>query len=104
VDAALAAFRAIGDQPAEARALRELGLLLRDQGDLPGAEAALDASQAIFGALGDALWMARVLISKASLAEARGADPGSLMREAREICRQHGITSEEKITSALREW
>ena len=104
LEEALAAFRAIGDQPAEARALREFGLLLRDQGDLSDAETALDASQAIFGALGDAMWMARVLVSKASLVEARGHDPAPLIREAREICRQRGITSQEGITNALREW
>jgi tetratricopeptide (TPR) repeat protein len=104
LDAALETFRAIGDRPAEAKALRELGILLRDQGDLAGSGAALDASRAIFEALEDALWKARVLFSRAVLDELRGDDPSPVMHEAREICRQHGITSEEKITSALREW
>jgi hypothetical protein len=66
VDATLAAFRAIGDRPADARALRELGRLLRDQRDLADAGVALNASQAIFEALGDALWTARILVSKAT--------------------------------------
>ncbi len=104
LDAALEAFRAISDRPAEARALRELGMLLRGQGDLAGSGTALSASQAIFGTLGDTLWKARVLVSKAVLAELRGEDPEPVMREARAICRQQGITSGEKITSALREW
>ena len=104
LDAALAAFRAIGDRPAEARALRELGMLLRDQGDLTGSGTALNASQAIFEALGDALWTARVLASKAALEDTRGADPAPLIGEARALCRERGITSEEKITGALREW
>ena len=104
LDAALAAFRDIGDRPAEARALRELGLLLRDQGEAIGAEGALDASREIFEALGDVLWAARVLASKAALEDARDGDPVPLMRQARELCRQGGISSEEKISSALREW
>ena len=104
LDAALEAFRAISDRPAEARALRELGMLLRDQGDLAGSGTALSASQAIFETLGDTLWKARVLFSKAILDELRGEDPESAMREARAICRQQGITSGEKIASALREW
>ena len=104
LDLALAAFRAIGDQPAEARTLRELGLLLRDQGDPTGSETALNQSQAMFQALGDALWTARVLASRADLAERRGADPAPLTGEARALCRERGIVSEEKITSALREW
>jgi tetratricopeptide (TPR) repeat protein len=104
LDAALAVFRGIGDRPAEARALRELGILLRDQGEVAGSAAALDASQAIFEALGDALWTARVLASKAVLEDARGADPAPLTGEARAFCRQGGITSEDKITGALREW
>src|SRR5262249_30303514 len=104
LDEALQAFRTIGDRPAEARALRELGLLLRDQGDLPGAAGALDASRAIFDELGDALWVARVLAGQASLADARGTDSAALISEARQICRQRGIASEEKITTALREW
>ena len=104
LDAALAAFRAIGDRAAEARALRELGILLRDQGELDGAEEALNASQAIFGELGDALWTARVLAGQAVLADLRGADPAPLLREAADICRQHGITAEQNITRALREW
>ena len=104
LDAALAAFRAIGDRAAEARALRELGILLRDRGDPESSEEALNASQAIFGELGDALWTARVLASKAVLEELRGTDPAPLMREAADTCRQHGITAEENLTSALREW
>ena len=104
LDAALAAFRAIGDRPAEARALRELGILLRDQGDLDSAGQALDASQAIFAELGDALWTARVLASKAVLEELRGSEPGTAARQAAEICRQRGITAEENIARALREW
>ena len=79
-------------------------MLLRDQGDVSGAEAALDASREIFEALGDVLWAARVLASKAALEDARDGDPVSLMRQARELCRQGGISSEEKISSALREW
>ena len=101
---ALAAFGDIGDRPAEARALRELGLLLRDQGDLTGAETALNGSLAIFEALGDSLWAARLLDSKASVEDARGGDPASLLAQARALCRQSGIASEEKITGALREW
>jgi tetratricopeptide (TPR) repeat protein len=104
LDVALAVFRGIGDRPAEARALRELGILLRVQGEVAGSAAALDASQAIFEELGDALWTARVLASKAVLEDARGADPAPLMGEARALCRQGGITSEDKITGALREW
>jgi len=79
-------------------------MLLRDQGDLAGSGTALSASQAIFETLGDTLWKARVLFSKAILDELRGQDPESVMREARAICRQQGITSGEKIASALREW
>ena len=79
-------------------------MLLRDQGDPAGSETALNQSQAIFQALGDALWTARVLVSRASLAERRGADPAPLTGEARALCRERGIASEEKITSALREW
>ena len=104
VDAALAAFRAISDRPAEARTLRELGMLLRDQGDLADSGMALNASQVIFEALGDALWTARVLASKAALDDRRGTDPAPLIGQARALCRERGITSEEKITSALREW
>jgi tetratricopeptide (TPR) repeat protein len=104
VDAAIDAFRDIGDRPAEARALREVGLLLRDQGDLPGAGEALEESQAIFTALGDVIWTARVLASKASVEELRGGDPVPLAQEAAAICRQHGITAEKHIASALREW
>ena len=103
LDTALAAFRDIGDRPAEARALRELGLLLRDQGDVSGAEAALGAGREIFEALGDWLWAARVLASAAALEDAHDGDPASLMRQARELCQQGGI-SPEKISSALREW
>jgi tetratricopeptide (TPR) repeat protein len=104
LDLALTIFRVIGDRAAEARALRELGMWLRDQGDLAGSETALNESQAIFEGLGDALWTARVLVSRAALAERLGADPAPLIREARAMCRECGITSEEKITSALREW
>jgi tetratricopeptide (TPR) repeat protein len=56
LDAALEAFRVIGDRPAEARALREVGLLLRDQGDLDGSIQGLNDSRAIFDDLGDAPW------------------------------------------------
>ncbi|MGA2829205.1 MAG: tetratricopeptide repeat protein [Streptosporangiaceae bacterium] len=104
LDAALAAFRAIGDRAAEARALRELGILLRDQGERESSGEALNASQAIFGELGDTLWTARVLASQAVLEGLRGNDPAPLMREATDTCRQHGITAQENITSALREW
>ena len=104
LDVALAAFGDIGDRPAEARALRELGLLLRDQGDLTGAETALNGSLAIFEALGDSLWAARLLGSKASVEDARGGDSASLLAQARALCRQGGIASEGKITGALREW
>ncbi len=104
LDAALAACRAIGDRPAEARALRELGILLRDQGDLDGAGQALDASEGIFAELGDALWTARVLASRAVLERLHGSDPATLTGRAAGICRQSGITAEENIASALREW
>lgn len=104
LDLALAAFRAIGDRAAEARTLRELGMLLRDQGNSTGAESALNESQAIFEALGDELWTARVLVSRAFLAERRGVDPAPLIGEARALCRERGITSEEKVSGALREW
>lgn len=104
LDAALETFRSIGDRPAEARALRELGILLRDQGELGSAGQALNASQEIFTELGDALWTGRVLVGKAALERLRGADPAPLLRQAADICRQHGITAEEHITSALREW
>jgi tetratricopeptide (TPR) repeat protein len=104
LDAALATFRDISDRPAEARALRELGMLLRDRGDLDGSATALSASQAIFEALGDALWTARVTASRASLDEMRGADPAPMMSQARALCHRSGITSEEKIAGALREW
>jgi hypothetical protein len=104
LDEALAAFGDIGDRPAEARALRELGLLLRDQGHLAGSDTALNGSHAIFEALGDSVWVARLLASKAALEEARGGDSASLMNQARALCRQGGITAEEKITGALREW
>jgi hypothetical protein len=103
LDATLETFRAIGDRPGEARALRETGLLLRDQGDLKGAGQALDASQAIFGELGDVLWAARVLASKAVLEGLRGGDPELLARSAAAACRQRGI-AEEHIAGALREW
>ena len=79
-------------------------MLLRDQGDLTGSGTALNASQAIFEELGDGLWTARVLASKAALDDRRGVDPAPLLRQARALCRERGITSEEKITSALREW
>jgi len=79
-------------------------MLLRDQGNLAGAGTALSASQAIFETLGDTLWKARVLFSKAMLDELRGEDPEPAMREARAICRRQGITSGETIASALREW
>ena len=52
-------------------------MLLRDQGEMAGSEAALDASQAIFEELGDVLWMARVLAGKAAMEEMRGGDPGA---------------------------
>jgi hypothetical protein len=97
-------FRGIGDRPAEARALRELSMLLRDQGELAGSETALSASQEIFEALGDVLWTARVLASQAALDEMRGIDPAPAMSQATALCRLGGITSEEKIASALREW
>jgi tetratricopeptide (TPR) repeat protein len=104
LDAALAAFRAIGDRPAEARALRELGLLLRDQGEVDASGTALSASQEIFEALGDGLWTARVLASKAALDEMRGTDPAPMISQGRALCRLGGITFDEKIASALREW
>jgi tetratricopeptide (TPR) repeat protein len=104
LDAALATFRAIGDRPAEARALRELGMLMRDQGEMAGSGTALSASQEIFEVLGDALWTARVLASQAVLDEMRGTDPAPVMSQARALCRQGGIASEEKIAGALREW
>ena len=72
LDAALEEFRAIGDRPAEARALREAGLLLRDQGDLEGAGHALDTSHEIFTKLGDELWAARLLAGQAALEGLRG--------------------------------
>ena len=78
-------------------------MLLRDQGSLTGSRTALNAGQTIFEALGDVLWTARVLASKAALAEMRGADPAPLIGQARAMCRERGITSEEKITSVLRE-
>jgi hypothetical protein len=84
--------------------LREVGLLLRDQGDYDGAGQALDASQAIFSVLGDAIWTARVLASKASVEELRGGDPVPLSEEAEAICRRCGITAEKHVASALREW
>jgi tetratricopeptide (TPR) repeat protein len=104
LDAALSAFRDIGDRPAEARALRELGLLLRDQGELENSGQALDASQEIFTELGDKLWTARILVSKAVLEELRGADAVLAAQQAAEICRQCGITSEDSIARALKEW
>jgi hypothetical protein len=79
-------------------------MLLRDRGDLDDSGAALSASQAIFEELGDVLWAARVLASKAALDEVRGADPALAMSQARALCRQSGITSEEKVFGALREW
>jgi tetratricopeptide (TPR) repeat protein len=103
LDAAIKTFRAIDDQPGEARALREIGLLLRDKGDLEGCGPALDASQAIFAELGDALWTARVLAGKAVLEGLRGGDPEPLARQAEAACRQRGV-SEENVASALREW
>jgi hypothetical protein len=79
-------------------------MLLRDKGEMAGSGAALDASRAIFEELGDVLWTARVLASQGAIEEMRGGDSGSLMDEARALCRQSGIVSEEKIASALREW
>ncbi len=58
----------------------------------------------IFEALGDALWTARVLASKATVDEMRGTDPAPIMGQARTLCPRSGITSEEKIAIALREW
>jgi tetratricopeptide (TPR) repeat protein len=104
LDAALNTFRSIGDRPAEARALRELGILLRDQGELGSSGQALNASQEIFAELGDALWTGRVLVCKAALEDLRGADSAHLLRQAADIYRQHGIITEKHITSALREW
>ncbi len=84
--------------------MREVGLLLRDRGDFRGSGQAMETSQAIFAALGDALWTARVLASKATLEELRGGDPVSLTQEAEDICRQHGIGTDKDIASALKEW
>ena len=78
-------------------------MLLRDQGEPEGSEGVLNASQAIFAELGDALWTARVLAGKALLAGLRGTDPVPMMRQAADICLQRGI-AEECIASALREW
>jgi tetratricopeptide (TPR) repeat protein len=104
VDAALATFRGIGDRPAEARALRELALVLRDQGEVDASGTALSASREIFEALGDGLWTARVLASTAGLDEMRGVDPAPVMSRARDLCRLGGISTDEKIAGALREW
>ena len=50
------------------------------------------------------LWTARALASKAVLEELRGGNPALAAQQAAEICRQCGITSEENIARALREW
>jgi hypothetical protein len=77
---ALDVYREIGDRPAEARALHECGLLLRDQGDVDDAGQAFDASQAIFAALGDAIWTARVLVGKAPPGPRSRRHPGARRR------------------------
>jgi uncharacterized protein HemY len=97
-------FKEIDDQPAEARALQELGISLRDQDDFNRASQALSESLAIFRSLGDALWSARLLATQARLAARSGDDPAPLMREATEICRQSGVISPQRIEIVLREW
>ena len=104
VSQALDVFRAISDRPAQARALRELGMLLRDQGEPTRAEAAMAESRSIFTALGDELWTARTMASEAKLYELDGKDPAGILAEAGEICRRNGVTSENRINLLLREW
>jgi len=58
----------------------------------------------MFTELGDALWAARVLASKAVLDELGGGDPALAALQAADICRRCGITSEDNIVGALREW
>ena len=93
----LRGVRELGDRRWEARALRQLAIVHRNDGDTPAAIAMLTECLSIFGELGDRR-------GRASLAERRGADPALLTGEARALCRERGIASEEKITSALREW
>jgi hypothetical protein len=79
-------------------------LLCRERGDRHDAQAALEASLAIFSELGDDMWRARVLISLARLDEAGGSDPASRIGEARQLCQRAGITDPAKVALALREW
>jgi hypothetical protein len=44
------------------------------------------------------------LASQAALDEMRGIDPAPAMSQAKALCSLGGITSEENIASALREW
>ena len=103
-DAALTTFGEIGDQPAEAGALWELGLTLRGHGEFDRSSEMLASSLAIFQALGDAVWSARVLASTARLAAIRGDDAAPFLQEANETCRRAGIPSLERIAVVLREW
>jgi tetratricopeptide (TPR) repeat protein len=90
----LQTFSLINDRPARARALRELGMLLRDRGEPESAGQALVDSKNLFEALGDDLWVGRVLASLARLRRLQGADPALLLEEATGLCLRSGITAD----------
>jgi tetratricopeptide (TPR) repeat protein len=100
-ESALRTFRTIADQPAEGWALREFGIVLREQERYDEARDALAKAERIFAGLGDHLWQARALASRPRV------DPGSsavALDAARELCRGDGVTDAERIDWVLSEW
>jgi tetratricopeptide (TPR) repeat protein len=95
--------RDIGDQPAAAKALRELGMISRDREDWDTARDYFDQSHAIFIALNDELWVARVLDGLAKIQERRGQDPADLQGQVNQILQACDIQSGRQAV-VLAEW
>jgi predicted ATPase len=59
--------------------------LLRAEGDLEGAEAALDRALALFRSMSEGSYLALVLVNRAELAAARGRDGAAWLEEAERV-------------------
>ena len=86
VRTALQYFQSINDRPAEARALRELGMLFRERAQWDTARDYFTQSQRIFAELHDDLWVARALHGLARLQEMRGQDAQEIRQQVADIC------------------
>lgn len=103
-DSALQTFRMIPDRPAQGWALRELGIVLREQGRHRDADDALAEAERLFDELGDRLWQARALASRARLNSRDSGLKDVMLDRAVELCHRDGVTDDEKVRWILSEW